>query len=581
MPYRTYMKKYWKGFLLAILFLTMEAAADLMMPTLLAIIIDQGMMKQDMDAVLRMGGLMLLITAAGAVAASIRNIVAVRVSQQFGAELRSDLFRSIQSLSFESMDKLERASLITRMTSDITVVQNFVSGLMRIFVKAPLIGLGALILAIRLNPQLSVVFAVVIPIVVLLVIWNMKIGFVRFRQVQRSLDRLNSTVREYLAGVRVVKAFNRFDHESERFRLINEEQQHASTGAMRAMAIFNPGIMLTVNLGIVAILWVGGQWVHRGAMQSAQIGELVAFINYMTQILFSLMMVSMVFAMFVRAKASAQRISEVFREQRGGVVKGTDTIPERIQGRIDFEQVTFAYGSGEAAVPVLRNVSFSCLPGETVGIIGSTGSGKSSLVSLIPRFYDYQSGHVRIDGVDVQQLDPSSLREVIAIVPQKNVLFSGTITDNIRWGNEHATTEEIERAARIAQAHPFIEQLPEGYGARLGQRGVNLSGGQKQRISIARALVRKPRILILDDCTSALDMTTEARLKEALKEAAADVTCLLIAQRITSVMDADRIVVLDQGEVAAIGTHAELLVGCKVYQEIYQSQIGKELADHV
>jgi len=580
MPAAKYVRKYWKGFLLAIVFLSLESAADLFMPTLLADMIDRGVANGDMDYVLRTGGLMLLITLGGAVAASFRNIIAVHVSQRFGAELRSDLFRKIQSLSFENIDKFERASLITRMTNDITLVQNFVGGLMRIFVKAPLLGLGALVLAIRLNAELSLIFAVVVPIVAALVALNMKIGFVRFMKVQETLDKVNGAVREYLAGVRVVKAFNRFDYEVEKFGRSNEEQADSSVRAMRAMAVFQPAIMLVVNLGVVAILWIGGHWVHAGGAGGTQVGELVAFINYMTQILFSLMMVSMVFTMFIRAKASAQRIGEVFAQRDALTWKTGAGLPETVEGRIAFENVSFAYGD-PSAPPALKRVSFACEAGETVGIIGSTGSGKSTLVHLIPRFYDATEGVVRIDGVDVRDVDPAELRKRIAIVPQKSVLFTGTIEENIRWGNEEATDEDVAMAARMAEASEFIERLPEGYRSRLGQRGVNLSGGQKQRLSIARALVRKPRILILDDCTSAVDTATEANIKASLKRYAQGLTCLIIAQRITSVMDADRIVVMDLGEIVGVGTHESLLADCRVYREIYESQFGKGAGVHV
>ncbi|MHA6482864.1 ABC transporter ATP-binding protein [Paenibacillus sp. strain BS8-2] len=577
MPYGRYIRKYWKSFLLAILFVAIEASADLMMPTLLAHIIDNGIAEKDLDYVLRTGALMLLITAMGAIAASIRNIVASHVSQKFGAELRSDLFAKIGSLSFDNMNKFDRGSLVTRLTNDVTMVQNFINGMMRIFIKAPILGIGALIMAVRLNWNLSIILFVVVPIVIVLVALNIRVGFSRFMNVQKSLDKVNTTVREYLSGVRVVKAFNRFDYEEERFEVSNEEQRARSTNAMRAMSIFNPAIMLTVNFGIVVVLWLGGRWLDSNLLP---VGHLVAFVNYMTQILFALMMLTMVFTMFIRAKASAQRIGEVFRQDnemtwRDDVQWGAD-----VKGKIEFRCVSFSYVEG-AAAPALDDVSFKVNPGETIGIVGSTGAGKSSLVELIPRFYDSSRGVIRVNNTDIRELDPASLRERIAIVPQQTMLFTGSIMENIRWGKEDATEDEVLEAARLAEAHEFIERLPEGYQSLLGQRGVNLSGGQKQRISIARALIRKPEILILDDCTSAVDMATEARIKSALKLYAQGMTCLLIAQRITSVMDADNIIVMDQGKIVDMGKHEALLERCLVYQEIYRSQIGKELKSDV
>jgi ATP-binding cassette, subfamily B, multidrug efflux pump len=445
--------------------------------------------------------------------------------------------------------------------------------LMRIFVKAPLLAIGGLIMATRLNLQLSVVLVVVVPIVALLIIINLRIGFPLFSRVQNALDRVNGVMREYLSGIRVVKAFNRFDVEVGKFLKVNDHYKHQSISANRLMATFSPAIMLTVNLGIVVVLWIGGSGVNT---DDIQVGHIIAFINYMTQILFSLMMISMVFNMFVRAKASAGRINEVFiqvdplsREME----QQTSTIEK---GRIDFENVSFSYDQ-TMSEPILKNINLTILPGETVGIIGSTGSGKSTLVGLIPRFYDIGSGTIKVDGIDSNLVNPKKLRETIAIVPQKNILFTGSIEENIRWGKEDATDTEVVTAATIAGAHDFIEKSPEGYQTRIGQGGVNFSGGQKQRISIARALVKKPEILILDDSTSAVDMETETKIKAALKKYAKGLTCLLIAQRITSIMDADKIVVLDRGELVGVGTHQELLKDCAVYQEIYQSQVGKEV----
>ncbi len=568
-----YINKYWKSFSIAVLFLTFEAISDLLQPTIMAKIIDEGVANRDIHYVLKMGGLMLLITACGAVAASTRSVVASIVSQNFGTELRSDLFKKIQTLSFKNIDKFDRASLVTRLTNDVTQVQVFVNGLMRIFVKAPLLAIGGLIMATRLNLQLSVVLAVVVPIVALLIIFNLRLGFPLFSRVQKALDRVNSVMREYLSGVRVVKAFNRFDVEVGKFSIVNDLYKNQSIAANRLMATFSPAIMLTVNLGIVAVLWIGGNGVNTGEIQ---VGHIIAFINYMTQILFSLMMISMVFNMFVRAKSSAGRIDEVFiqednlswREER------TENVTET--GRIDFENVTFSYEQATVE-PILKNINLTILPGETVGIIGSTGSGKSTLVGLIPRFYDTVCGTIKVDGIDSKQVNPKTLREKIAMVPQKNILFTGSVEENIRWGKEDATVAEVVTAATIAGAHDFIERSPEGYQTRIGQGGVNFSGGQKQRISIARALVKKPEILILDDSTSAVDVATEAKIKDALKKYAKGLTCLLIAQRITSIMDADKIVVLDRGELVGVGTHQELLKDCRVYQEIYQSQVGREV----
>jgi len=570
----TYLKKYGVAIAVSFFFLAVEAISDLLQPTIMAMMIDRGVANRDMDYVLQMGGLMLLITALGAVAATMRNLLSSYVSQNFGALLRSDLFRKIQSLSFANVDKFDRASLVTRLTNDVNQVQVFVNGMMRIFVKAPLLCIGGLIMAAQLNLQLSVVLAVVVPIVGLFIVLNMKIGFPFFGKVQAALDRVNGTMREYLSGVRVVKAFHRYAFEREKFNAANEELQAKTISATRIMSVFGPAIMLAVNLGIVAVLWIGGHGVEKG---SIEVGHIIAFTNYMTQILFALMMISMVFNLFVRAKASAQRIGEVFAEENQ--MTWDDSLHETSaeKGRIDFEEVSFSY-EGAGGELVLKKVSFTCLPGETVGIIGSTGSGKSTLVGLIPRFYDVTSGTLRVDGVDVRQADPKKLRETIAIVPQKTVLFTGTVLENIRWGKEDATPEEVEQAARMAEAHDFVAATENGYEARVGQGGVNFSGGQKQRLSIARALVRKPQILILDDSTSAVDVATEGRIKESLRKYAKGLTCILIAQRITSVMDADKIVVLDKGEVVGIGTHEALLQSCGVYQEIYHSQFGREVS---
>ncbi|MEL7634152.1 MULTISPECIES: ABC transporter ATP-binding protein [Sporomusa] len=563
---------YWQRYRLhfsgAALFVALEAVCDLLQPTIMASIIDIGVANRDLDYVLQQGGIMLLVTAVGALAATARNIISSTVSQRMGTELRSQVYEKIQTLPFTMVDKFDRAALITRLTNDVTQIQSLVNGMMRISLKAPILCIGGLIMAVSLNPRLSVVLAGVVPVVGLLIAINMKIGYPMFLAVQSALDQMNRTVRETVAGVRVVRAFNRFSYEQTKFATVNTYFRERSETALRRMAVFGPSIALTMNLGVVAVLWLGGRGVKSGEMQ---VGHIIAFINYMTQILFALVIIALVFNVFVRARVSARRIEEVLNVQADGTEElAADPAPLSFQGRIDFEQVSFAYDGTLA----LDNISLTCLPGETVGIIGPTGSGKSTLVQLIPRLYEPAAGTVKLDGLDIRRLNPRLLRDSIAFVPQKALLFSGTILDNIRWGKEGATSAEIETAARMAQAHDFVMDFPEGYETRIGQGGVNLSGGQKQRLAIARALVRKPAILILDDATSAVDVATEARIRQALAAYAAGLTCFIIAQRISSIMTADKIAVLDEGKLVGLGQHEELLASCAVYREICQSQLG-------
>jgi ATP-binding cassette subfamily B protein len=543
-------------------------------------IVDIGVKQKNIAYVIRFGLIMLLVTAIGAISAVSRNIISSNVSLKFGTELRSDLFKKIQSFSFEDLDHYNPASLITRLTNDVTQVQNFINGLMRIFVKAPLLCIGSVIMAAFLNWRLALVLAVVVPVVGVVIVLSIKTGYPFFRKVQKGIDRVNGVIREYLSGIRVVKAFSRSGYESDRFEASNRQLADTTASAMRVMSVFTPGISLSVNIGIVAVLWLGGGYIDPGRVL---VGQVIAFVNYMTQILISLNMISFVFNAFVRAKASGERIEEVMRHEAGMSfgkaapdedAAGLPAIFPSTDSDIEFENVTFSYS--KESDPVLKDINFTCRSGETIGIIGSTGSGKSTLVNLIPRFYDVTSGSVKVGGADVRKLDPKALRERIAVVPQKTVLFSGTIAENIRWGREDAGDEAIRKAASAAQAHDFIMSFPEGYDTMLGQGGVNLSGGQKQRIAIARAHVREPDILILDDCTSAVDMITEARIREALKDFSENLSCFLITQRIRSVMSTDRIMVLDNGLLAGFGIHDELMENCGVYREIYLSQIGKE-----
>jgi ATP-binding cassette subfamily B multidrug efflux pump len=577
-----YVKKYGGLFCLALICLAAEALGDLLQPTIMSRIIDQGVAHGDLRYVMFMGGLMLLITAFGALVASGRNVISSNVSQRFGTELRFDLYRRIMDFSFHAIGKFENASLVTRLTNDITQVQNFINGMMRIFVKAPILCVGGIIMAVILNPGMSLVLAVVVPVVGALIVLNLRFGYRRFRRVQTAIDMVNGVMREYLSGVRVVKSFNRFTYETGRFERSNNELVASTSSAMRVMAAFTPAITLTVNLGIVSVLWFGGYRVSGNAMK---IGQIIAFVNYMTQILQSLMIISNVFNIFVRARASSERISEVllFEDNDSGKISiGTGTpindsfVSPDIQGMtVEFEHVSFSY-SGGSEKRVLTDVSLVCRKGHILGIIGATGSGKTSLISLVPRFHEVTSGRVLVDGTDVRSYDVHALRQRFGLVPQSSVLFMGTIIENIRWGMPDASEDEVREAARLAAAHEFIAAFPEGYETRLGQGGVNLSGGQKQRVSIARALVRRPDILVLDDATSSVDFTTEATIRENLRKNLAGTTIMLIAQRITSVMAADTIAVLDDGALAGSGTHEELIRTCGVYRDIYRSQMGSE-----
>lgn len=568
---KKYIKRYKKQFLIALIFIILETMGDLIQPTIMSKIIDKGVKRGDMNYVFKLGGLMFLMTAIGASFAVIRNIVSSKVSQNFGADLREDLYIKIQGFSFDNVDEFQDASLITRLTNDINQIQNFSHGLMRIFVKAPVLGIGSVVMAFLLNPKMALILLAAIPIVAIIISINLKISYPIFTKIQKSLDKVNGVMREYLAGIRVVKAFNRFNYEKSRFRLVNDDLRKISLKGMRIVAVFNPLVALVVNIGIVLVLWFGGLRVNAGEME---VGKIMAFVNYMTQVLFSLIMMTRILNIFIRAKASSERIGEVFAAEDTIIVKENPTPFKDVRGRLEYEQVYFKYHNTSRYV--LENINFSINPGETLAIIGSTGSGKSSLINLIPRFYDATEGKVKIDGIDVKDIGLNELREKVGIVPQKVLLFTGSIEENIRWGDENATTYDVKRVAEIAHAHDFIISFNDGYNTYLGQGGVNLSGGQKQRISIARALIKKPKILILDDSTSAVDLITERKIKQGFKEYVKETTIVLIAQRITSVMDADKILVMDRGRIVGQGTHDELMKDSEVYKDIYYSQLGKE-----
>ncbi|HOK30043.1 MAG TPA: ABC transporter ATP-binding protein [bacterium] len=566
-----YLKPYWKMVILAPLLMVIEVVCDLSQPTLLAKIVDDGIAKGDIDLIIRTGLLMVGVAFIGMIGGVGCTIASSIASQGFGADLRSAVFRKIQSFSFSNLDRFKPSTLITRLTNDITQLQQLVLMSLRIVVRAPLLFLGGILMAVSINSRLSTILFIAIPLQIIAFLYLMKKGFPLFTIMQQKIDRVNAVIRENLAGIRVVKAFVREDMEKSRFNSANEDLMNTSIRAFMPIITLMPFIMLVMNLSVVAVLWFGGLLVAR---ENMHVGEIMAFINYLTQILFSLMMIGNIFIFISRASASAKRVSEVLDTEvdiENPANPDTNPITE---GEVIFEDVSFSYdGTGED--PVLEDISFTAYPGETVAIIGTTGSGKSTLVSLIPRLYDVTKGRILIDGRDVREIDIDILRSAISIVLQETILFSGTIKENILWGNEFATDEEVIEIAKIAQAHDFIMSFPDGYDTQIGQRGVDLSGGQKQRIAIARALIKKPVILILDDCTSAVDLATERRILRGLKSISR-CTTFIIAQRISTVMNADKILVLDDGRLIAQGTHSELLVTCPIYQDIYKSQIGEE-----
>jgi len=563
--YRKYFRKYWLPFLTAVFCVASEAVCDLLAPTLMSNIINSGIAQQQISQVYYWGSRMLAVTFLGACFAVTRNILASKVSQRMGADLRYDLFEKIIYFSEESVDKIESGSLITRMTNDTSQVILFVNGIMRIFLKAPVTCVGSIVLASLLNFRLSLIIYGIVAIVAALIIISMKFSYPRYSVFQKAIDRVNTVVQEYLRGVRLVKAFGTYRQENDKFENANSDLMESGISAQMIITLISPLITLTVGTGTVIVLYAGSRLF---SLDLAQPGDITAFTVYMAQILTSLIMITNIFNVFVRTKASTARIREVF-ECRGDFA-GTGESGE-INGDIEFENVTFAYPNG-SGVPALKNLSFSVKSGQSLAIIGPTGSGKSTVAWLLLRFYDADSGRILINGCDIRDLDVDLLRKNVAIVPQKPMLFSGTVAENIRWGNKYASDEMVHEAAEKAQAD-YISRMQDGYDSFLGSGGVNISGGQKQRISIARALLKNSPVLILDDATSALDSVTEARVRENLINRDRKQTVIIITQRCGTAMSADRILVLNNGEKAGFGTHEQLMNECEIYRDIYRTQI--------
>lgn len=568
--YRRYFRKYRVLFFTAVTFVFFESMCDLLQPTIMARIIDDGVRKGEVQIVLELGLLMIFITALGALFAAVRNILASQVSQRFGKDLREDLFSKIMNFSEESADRIDSGSLITRMTNDTAQSVQFVNGMMRIFFKAPVTGIGSMILAVALSPNLSLVLFLVVGIVSLLITVSMKMSYKRFAKVQAAMDRLNLVIQEYLMGIRLVKAFGRQSHEEDKFEEANADLEKKGISSQVIVAYFAPVLSLVVSVGIALVLYIGSIFFMRGEIE---VGKVAAFISYMTQILTSIIMITNIFNTFVRTKASTERISEIF-SAKSDLDEGEGTLSGEGM-KVEFQEVSFAYpeGSGRFA---LEELSFTLERGETLAIIGPTGSGKSTLAWLLLRFYDVTKGKILLDGTDIREVNISRLREAMSISSQKTMLFSGSVRENIAWGEEDIPLERVVQAARTAEAHDFIEKMEKGYDSEVMQGAVNLSGGQKQRISIARALAKKSGLLILDDSTSALDAVTDAKVRKGIRAFSPEKTTIIITQRIGTALGADRILVLSHGKRAGFGSHEDLMENCEIYREIYTSQIGED-----
>lgn len=570
-----YLRRYWIFALAAPLLMLLEVFMDLMLPTIMARIVDVGIVNQDLPLVFSLGIRMILITLLAFLGGSGCAVTSSFAATGLGADLRQDLFTKVQSLSYKNLDEMETGNLITRLTNDVSQIEEVSLMMLRVMVRAPLQILGSLVMAVLISRQLSLLFVIFIPLLLAVIAVLVKKAYPLFYKAQAKLDKLNTRLQENLAGKRLVKAFVREVYEEEKFGRANEDLTDTTIQASRSVSLMNPAMQVLLNGAIIAALWFGAKLID---LRALKIGALMAFINYLSQLLFSLMMLSNVLMRFSRAQASSARIQEIFRSIPDISEPEKPFLPQEIRGKIEFKNVSFSYT--HQGDPVLKNISFTILPGETAALIGATGSGKTSLAGLIPRFYSIDSGEILIDGINIDSMELEGLRKKIAVVPQQTILFSGSVKENILYHYEKAHHEDLkdlmEESARSADIHDFLSQLPDGYMTDLNQKGVNFSGGQKQRIAIARALAKKAPIMIFDDATSAVDMATEKQIRRSLKQHSSERTTLIIAQRISSVLDADTIIILDDGQISGIGTHEALLKENSIYREIYNSQIDSE-----
>ena len=569
--YKSYILPYKSAFILGPLMMVTEVLGEILLPKFMSMIINHGVAQKDGGYILKMGLVMAITSFLMAAGGILGAYFAAKASISFTSDLRRDLFARVQQFSFKNIDTFSTGSLVTRLTNDIQQVQNLIMMGLRMMLRAPGMFLGALVMAFWMNAELAAVILVVIPLLTAAIVWILRTAYPRFTAMQKALDTLNSGIQEVLTNVRVVKSFVREDYEEKRFAGTNRELKEAGLRALKIVIATMPVMMFAMNVTTLAVVWFGGNLIIGGRME---VGDLTAFTTYIVQILMSLMMLSMVFLQSSRAMASIRRIDEVLDEPIDLSDENASQKDRKVEkGRVEFKDVSFSYREG--GEPVLSHISLTAEPGETIGILGATGSGKTSLVQLIPRLYDVTEGSVRVDGIDVREYSLKNLRDGVGMVLQKNVLFSGTIEENLRWGDETATEEEVRRAAVYAQADSFVNSFAEGYKTEMGQGGVNVSGGQKQRLCIARALLKKPKILILDDSTSAVDTATEAAIRTAFREDLKDTTKFIIAQRLSSLEYADRILVLEDGRIIGEGTQEELLASCEAYREIYETQYGK------